>query len=131
MKKVVVNTENLEIVKCKCDGSVETYTELYTDDHIISIFYRVATKSEVNKGLASQERPVIPVKATDYLYTSIEVVVGIRITGVNVASNLETIRLRASEVIVYRKIPTESVLSENLGIEPNADEGDDSDDDSE
>ena len=78
---------------------------------ITSTFYRVATRSEVNKGLASQERPIISVKATNYIDTPIEVVVGSRIAGVYVASNLDTIRLRASEVIVYRKIPSESICS--------------------
>ena len=77
-------------------------------------------------GLASRERPIISVKATNYLITPIEVVVGIRIAGVYVASNLETIRLRASEVIVYRKIPRESIFSEDLGTKPiaNVDEDD-------
>ena len=126
-RKVVVNTGNLEIVKYKDDGSVVTYPKLYTDNNMAttSTFYGVATKSEVNKGLASQERPIILVKAMDYLNTSIEVVVEIRIAGVYLASNLERIRLRASEVIVYRKIPRESMLSENLGIIPIADEEDD------
>ena len=86
----------------------------------------LATRSEVNKGFASPERPIISVKATDYINTHIEVVVAIRIAGVYVASNLETIRLRASEVIVYRKIPRESIcskdsnsiFSKDLGIEP-------------
>ena len=91
---------------------------------ITSTFYRVATQSKVNKGLASRERPIVHVKATDYLNTSIEVVAAIRITGVYEASNLETIRLRASEVIVYRKIPRESILSEDLGIKPIEDEYD-------
>ena len=106
------------------------YPKLYTDNNMVitSTFYRVATQSEVKEGLASQERPIIPVKAMDYLNKSIEVVVGIRIAGVYVGSNLETIRLRASEVIVCRKIPRESVLSENLGIKPIAYEGDDSND---
>ena len=93
---------------------------------ITSTFYRVATRSEVNKGLASQEKPIILVKATDYINTPTQVVVGIRIAGVYVASNLETIRLRASDVIVYCKIPREnicskdsnSIFSEDLGIKP-------------
>ena len=122
-----VNTENLEIVKYKDDGSTVTYPKLYTDNNmtITSTFYRVATQSEVNKGLASRERPIISVKATYYIDTPIEVVVGIRIAGVYVASNLETIRLRESEVIVYRKIPRESILSEELGIIPIVDKDDD------
>ena len=56
---------------------------------ITSTFYRVATQSVVNEGLASRGRPIIQVKAIDYLNTSIEVVVGIRTAGVYVASNLE------------------------------------------
>ena len=91
---------------------------------ITSTFYRVATQSEVNKGLASRERPIIQVKAKDYLNTSIEVVAGIRLAGVYMASNLETIRLGASEVIIYRKIPRERILSEDLGIKPIKDEYD-------
>ena len=57
-KKKGIITVNLEIVKYKNDGSAVTYPKLYTDKNIsiTSTFYRVATRSEVNKGLASQER---------------------------------------------------------------------------
>ena len=129
-RKVGVNTENLEIVKYKDDGSVVTYPKLYTDNNmaITSTFYRVATQSEVNEGLASRGRPIIPVKATDYLNTSIVVVVGIRIAGEYLDYNLETIRLRVSGVIVYPKIPIESISSKNLGIIPITNEDDDSND---
>ena len=128
MKKKGIITENLEIVKYKNDGSAVTYPKLYTDKNmsITSPFYRVTTRREVNKGLASQERPIISVKATDHINTPLVVVVGIRIADVYVASNLEAIRLRAPEVIVYRKIPRESIcskdsnsiFSKDLGIEP-------------
>ena len=138
-KKKEIMKENLEIVKYRNDGSVVTYPKLYTDKNmsITSTFYRVATRSEVNKGLGSQERPIISVEAKDYINTPIEVVVGIRITGVFVSSAMETIRLRTSEVIVRRKIPKETIcskdnkgiFSKDLGIEPIEDK--DEDDDSE
>ena len=34
-----------------------------------STFYRPSARSEINKGLASQEKPIISVPATDYLNT--------------------------------------------------------------
>ena len=71
---------------------------------VTSSFYRVATKKEVKNGLASQAKPNISVATTDYLNTPIEVVAGIEIAGVYVGSNIETIRLRLMEAIVFRKI---------------------------
>ena len=71
---------------------------------IQSTFYRPTARSEINKGLASQEKPIFSVPATDYINTPMEVVAGIKIASVYVASNIETIRLRVTEAIVFRKI---------------------------
>ena len=91
---------------------------------------------KLKKGLASQERPIISVKATDYINTPIEVVAGIKTAGVYIASNIETIRLRTPEVLLHRKIPREvacspkgSIFTEDFEIEPVGSE--DEDDDSE
>ena len=83
-KKKGTMTENLMIVKNRNDGSVVTYPKLYTDKNmsITSTFYMVATRSKVNKGLATQKRPIILVEAKDYIDTPIEVVTGIRKAGV-------------------------------------------------
>ena len=58
-RKVGVNTENLKIVKYRNDGSVVTYPELYAKNNmtIQSTFYIRAARSEIMKGLASQEKP--------------------------------------------------------------------------
>ena len=97
---------------------------MYTGSNIeiTSNFYRLATRSEINKGLSSQEKPIISVPATDYINTPIEVVAGIRIAGIYVVSNIETIRLRVTEAIVFRKISIDSTFSEDMGIKPIEDE---------
>ena len=85
-------------------------------------FSRVATQSEVDKGLASKENLIISVPATDYINTPIEVTAGIRIANVFVNATIETIRLRVTDVIVFSKIEIESIFSEDLGITPIKDE---------
>ena len=54
-------------------------------------FFKNAAQSEINKGLASKEKPIISVVATDYLNKPIEVVAGIRIAAVFVSTSIETI----------------------------------------
>ena len=98
------------------------------DLNVQSTFYSVAALSEINKGLASQEKPIILVPATDYLNTHIEVVDGIRIAGrasVFVSSKIQTIRLRVTDAIVVRKICGDSIFSEDLGLKPIKDEDED------
>ena len=61
--------------------------------------------------------------ATDYLNTPIEVVAGIKKARVYIGSNMETIRLRIMETIVFRKIykdnkSEDSIFSEDMEIEP-------------
>ena len=68
---------------------------------VTSTFHRVATKAEIMKGLARQERPIISVEATNYVGVPIAVAVGIKIAGVYVASNLETIRLRVTYTVSF------------------------------
>ena len=88
-------------------------------------FSSVATQSEVDNGLASKEKPIISVLATDYINTPMEVIASIRIAGVFVKAIIETIRLRVTDVIVFSKIEIESVFSEDLGITPIKDEDED------
>ena len=117
-KKRGILTENLEIVKYKDDGSAVVYPNLYTGKNmtIQTPFFRVATQSEVDKGLASKEKRIISVSTTDYINTPIEVIAAIRIAGVFVNTTIETIRLRVTDVIVFSKIAIESIFSEDLGI---------------
>ena len=74
----------MEIVKYKEDGSAVAYPKLCKGKNmtIQTPFSRVATQSEVDKGLASKEKPIISMLATDYINTPIEVIAGIRIAGV-------------------------------------------------
>ena len=125
-KKRGILTENAEIVKYKDDGSAVFYPKLYTGKNmtIQTPFFRVATQSEVDKSLASKEKPIISVPATDYINTPIEVIAGIRIAGVFVNTTIEMIRLRVTDVIVFSKIEIESIFSEDLGITPIKDEDD-------
>ena len=105
-KKKGIVTENLEIVKYKDDDSAVAYPKLCTGKNmsIQTPFFRIAAQSEVNKGLASQEKPIISVPVTDYINTPVEVVAGIRIAGVFVNASIETIRLRVTEAIVFGKL---------------------------
>ena len=59
-------TETLEIVKYKDDGSAVAYPKLFTEKYmsIRTPFSRIATQSEINKGLAIKEKPDISVPAT-------------------------------------------------------------------
>ena len=59
-------------------------------------------------------------------------VAGIKIAGIYVAFNMETIRLRAPEVLIYRKLPREdatclkgSVFTADFKIEPVEDQDED------
>ena len=123
----------MEILKYKNDGSAVAYPKLYKDNNmsVTSTFYRAATKGEIKKDSASQERPIISVEATDYIRVPIEVVAGIKVVGVYVASNMETIRLRATEVLIYCKLPREDATSSkgsvftDFEIEPIEDEDED------
>ena len=128
-----VNLQNFEIVKYKKDGSAVAYPKLYTDNNmsIKSTFKRVAAESKIKKDLASKEKPIISVPATDYLNKPIEVIAGIRIAGVFVSASIETIRLRVTDAIVYRGIARESIFSEDLGITRIKDEDENEDNASE
>ena len=112
------------MIKYRDNGSAVAYPKLLTDNNksITSTFYRVATHSEVKKGLASQAKPIISVPATDYLNTPIEVVAGIKKACVYIGPTMETIRLRLTEAIVFRKIykynkSEDSIFSEDIEIE--------------
>ena len=111
------------MIRYRDDGSAVVNPKLLTDNNkfIPSTFYRVATHSEVKKGLSSQAKPIISMPATDYLNTPIEVIAGIKIAGVYIGSNADTIRLRLTEAIVFRKIynkSEDSIFSEDIEIKP-------------
>ena len=130
VKRKGIAVDNLVILRPKDDTTSTVYLKLYTDKsmNITTPFYKLASKKDIARKVVSKDKPIKPAKALDYVRQGIQVIVGIKIDGVFINSHMESLRIRATEVIVLKKtVSTDSIFSKDLNLQPL--ETTDSDDD--
>ena len=132
VKRKGIAVDNLVIFRPKDDTTSTVYLKLYTDKsmNITTPFYKLASKKDIARKVVSKDKPIKPAKALDYVRQGIQVIVGIKIDGVFINSHMESLRIKATEVIVLKKtVSTDSIFSKDLNLQPRETTDSDDDDD--
>lgn len=127
----MINSGALAILKYKNDkpdAAPVVYAKMYTEQKdpkkkdelkMTSVFYRKKTAKEAKKGVKGCSKNSLLVKTTghDYIKQKCRVIGGLKIEGVYVGPQIESIQVKLTEIVIVKKVnPFQSIMGEDLDL---------------